>query len=84
METSIQKVGNGVGVILPAPLLNRLHLKIGQRVQLEASDGCLVITPIGRKSYALKDFLAQCDEKAPPPADTLAWENAGRAGHEAP
>jgi hypothetical protein len=35
------------------------------------------------KRYALKELLAQCDEKAPPPADLAQWEAMPPVGAEA-
>lgn len=82
METAIRKLGNSAGLILPVQLLKSLNLAIGQTVDVEESEGRLVVTPKMRKQYALKDLLAQCDAKAAPPAGTAVWESMGDAGLE--
>lgn len=40
MQVTIEKVGNGAGIILPPDLLERLRLKEGDKVELtETTDG---------------------------------------------
>lgn len=41
------------------------------------------IPPRTKKEYALKELLAQCDEKAPPPADLKGWDKMPAVGAEA-
>jgi antitoxin component of MazEF toxin-antitoxin module len=83
METAIRKLGNSAGLILPAPLLKSLNLSVGQTVEVEESEGRLVITPKTRKQYALQELLAQCHAQAAPPADMAGWEEMAAVGREA-
>jgi len=46
LDLKIRKVGNSLGVVLPKEVLNRLHLKDGDKVFLtESPDGTYRITP---------------------------------------
>lgn len=83
METSIRKLGNSAGVILPAPLLKSLNLNIGQQVELEEKQGHLVIRPKKKKRYTAAELNAQCDFSAPMPDDLRVWEEAPAVGNEA-
>ena len=46
LDLKVRKVGNSLGVVLPKEVLNRLHLKDGDKVFLtESPDGSYRITP---------------------------------------
>lgn len=83
MDIAIRKLGNSAGVILPQALLKSLNLSIGQHLEAEEVEGRLMLTPRTKKQYALKELLAQCDEKAPPPADLKGWDEMPAVGAEA-
>lgn len=83
METSIRKLGNSAGLILPAPLLKSLNLTIGQQFEIEKEDGRLVLTPKARKRYTAAELNAQCNPQAPMPEDLVALENSPAVGSEA-
>jgi antitoxin ChpS len=36
-----------------------------------------------KRTYVLADMIAQCDRKAPPPADLALWDTAKLVGQEA-
>lgn len=40
------------------------------------------ITPTPKRKYTLSDLIAQCDRKAPPPADMELWDSARPVGQE--
>lgn len=82
MDLAIRKLGNSAGVILPATLLKSLGLSVGQHLEAEEVDGKLMLTPRAKK-YTLNELLAQCDQKAPPPADVADWNDMPAAGAEA-
>jgi antitoxin ChpS len=42
--------------------------------------GEIVLAP--KKKYELADLIAQCDPKAPPPADLTLWDIAKPVGQE--
>jgi antitoxin ChpS len=83
METIIRKVGNSAGLILPTQMIKALNLTIGQQVNLEETDGRLVVTPKLRRRYTAAELNAQCDLSAPLPADLQGWEIAPAVGSEA-
>lgn len=86
METSIRKLGNSAGLILPAHFLKTLKLSVGQAVEIEEADGRLVLTPKPKacKRYTAAELNALCDPRAPMPEDLEAWERMPAAGSEAP
>lgn len=81
MDLAIRKLGNSAGVILPATLLKSLGLSVGQHLEAEEVDGKLMLTPRAKK-YTLSELLAQCDQKAPPPADVADWNDMPAVGAE--
>ena len=44
MQTSIRKIGNSKGIIIPAALLNQLQIE--SEVEMTLQDNCLVIRPV--------------------------------------
>lgn len=45
METTLRKIGNSVGVILPKRLLDDLNLKVGDKLNIESKDNIIRINP---------------------------------------
>ena len=83
METSIRKLGNSAGIILPAALLRSLKFEVGQAIDIEVEDGRLVVTPKRRKRYTAAELNALCNPRASMPEDIVAWEHAPVVGSEA-
>ncbi|MBZ9872643.1 AbrB/MazE/SpoVT family DNA-binding domain-containing protein [Mesorhizobium sp. BR1-1-9] len=46
MNTTIRKIGNSEGVILPKELLARLNLKAGDQLQVLETDKDIVLKPV--------------------------------------
>lgn len=83
MKTSIRKIGNSAGAILPAQLLKKLHLRLGDDVSIKEDGMRIVIEPAKtRRKYRLQDLVAQCNPNAPVADDLQAWDNAPTAGEE--
>ena len=83
METLLRNIGNSKGVVLPAQLLRELGMQEGDRLDVVASDGKLVITPITkRQKYKLSDLLAKCDPSAPMSQELVDWDTAPDVGNE--
>ena len=57
MKTNIRKWGNSLGGIIPAPMLNEAGIALGDRVNIEAQAGQLVMTLID-EPMMLEDMLA--------------------------
>ncbi|HKR90742.1 AbrB/MazE/SpoVT family DNA-binding domain-containing protein [Novosphingobium sp.] len=49
MQTSLRKMGNSTGMILPKAVLDELGLKSGAKVELRVVDGEVVVRPARRK-----------------------------------
>lgn len=45
MNTTIRKIGNSEGIIIPKELLDRLGLKAGDSVDLQEVEGRLLLVP---------------------------------------
>jgi antitoxin ChpS len=81
MEVVLKKMGNSTALVIPPPVLKDLHIGVGQHMTLETTpDGKIVLTP--KRKYVLADLIAQCDRKAPPPADLALWNVARPVGDE--
>lgn len=82
METTLRTIGNSKGAVIPVQLLKELGLKVGDKLEVIAENGRLVITPKKQKKYSLDDLLAKCDESAPMPQELIDWDNAESVGNE--
>jgi antitoxin ChpS len=81
MEVMLRKYGNSTVLALPPALLKELGLKAGQAMTLDSTaDGR--ITLVAKRRHKLADLIAQCDPKAPPPADLHLWNSARAVGQE--
>lgn len=82
METNLRNFGNSVGLVIPKPVREALHLHAGQTVTIEQTpQGGLLVSP-RRKQYSLEELLAQCDASAPMPQEVADWESMPPAGGE--
>lgn len=81
VEIVLRKYGNSTVAVLPPALLKDLGLSAGQHMTLATTDqGQIVLTR--KRKYILSDLIAQCDPKAPPPADLALWDTARPVGQE--
>lgn len=82
VEVVLRKYGNSTVLAIPPAVLKDLGLEAGQSMTLDSTpDGRITLAP--RRRHRLADLLAQCDLKAPPPADLALWDNSKAAGREA-
>lgn len=83
MITTIRKIGNSAGAILPASVREKLNLKEGDSVEIEVKGGAIVLNPCYvRPKYTLGELLAQCDDAAPYPTDIVDWDKSSAVGRE--
>ncbi len=82
MEVILRKYGNSTVAVLPPSVLKDLGLAAGQAMSLDTNDQHQIVLSRKRK-YVLADMIAQCNPKAPPPADLALWESAKPVGREA-
>lgn len=81
MEVMLRKYGNSTVAVLPPSVLKDLGLSAGQLMTLNTTvDGKIVLAR--KRKYTLADLLAQCDPKAPPPADMELWDTDKPVGKE--
>lgn len=81
METVLRNFGNSVGLVIPKPVREALHLSAGQSVILEQTADGLLVRPRAKK-YSLNELLAQCDAKAPLPKEAKEWLDSPSTGNE--
>jgi antitoxin ChpS len=81
MEVILRKYGNSTVAVLPPAVLKDLGLAAGHAMTLDTNDQGQIVLARKRK-YLLADLIAQCDRKAPPPADLAAWDAAKPVGQE--
>lgn len=74
MKTTISRSGNSQGVIIPKPLLAQLGIEIGDTVDMQLENDALIIRKPVRVRYTAAELNAQCDLKAPMPADLVEWD----------
>jgi putative addiction module antidote len=58
MNGKIRRIGNSLGVLVPAAMTERLGLEEGDEVVLDAEAGRLVVTPKQRAERAEQDIDA--------------------------
>jgi antitoxin MazE len=49
LQTTLRKMGNSTGMILPKPILDQLGLASGARIELRIEDGEVIARPVKRK-----------------------------------
>lgn len=83
MQTLVRKIGNSTGMIIPATILKKYSLKIGDNLEIQDDNGRIVIVPTQIKpKYTLPQLLAKCDESAPMPQELIDWDNSHEVGNE--
>ena len=81
MEIVLKKMGNSTALVMPPPVLKDLGIGVGHHLTLNTTpDGKIVLTP--KRKYVLAEMIAQCDLKAPMPADLALWDVAQPVGQE--
>jgi antitoxin MazE len=49
MQTSLRKMGNSAGAIIPKPILDQLGLVMGAKIDVRLEDGKVIFEPVRRK-----------------------------------
>ena len=58
MTARIRKWGNSAAVRIPAALLAEAQVEFDQTVEIRADRGRIVIEPVRRKVFAIRDLIA--------------------------
>lgn len=82
MYVAIKKWGNSAGMIIPASILEQLHLHIGQQLEAEIRGDELILKS-QKPKYHLAELIAKCDPAAEAPSDLVIWQDTDPKGHEA-
>ena len=82
MKTLVRKWGNSAGVIIPAAVLELSGMKLGDKVDIEAVEGGIMLR-IAKPVYTLDELLAQSPAGNFELSDEdRAWLNAEPQGRE--
>ena len=82
MKTLVRKWGNSAGVIIPAAVLELSGMKLGDKVDIEAVEGGIMLR-IAKPVYTLDELLAQSPAGSFELSDEdRAWLNAEPQGRE--
>ena len=61
MQLIIKKWGNSLATRIPKAIVESINLRLNQKVDIEAVNGRIIITPIKQKmEYSLDELLSQC------------------------
>ena len=61
VKTLIRKWGNSAGAIIPAAVLEKAGMRIGDKVDIEAVEGGIMLR-VAKTIYTLSELLAQSPE----------------------
>ncbi|WP_202305588.1 AbrB/MazE/SpoVT family DNA-binding domain-containing protein [Dryocola clanedunensis] len=82
MKTLIRKWGNSAGAIIPVAVLDRAGMKLGDKVEIEAVEGGILLRA-AKPVYTLEQLLAQSPEGSFELDDEdREWLNAKPVGKE--
>jgi len=79
MQTTLRRIGNSTGLILPTGVLKTLKLKQGDSIDIETKNDVILIKK-DKLRYTLEELIAKCDPDAPPV--THEWDNVKPVGNE--
>ena len=83
MKAMIRRMGNSQGLIIPKLLLAQIGLEVDYAAELKVEGDTLLIRKPQKTGYTLDELIAQCNPKAPLPADMKDWQAAQPIGREA-
>ncbi len=74
MEMIVKKWGNSLAARIPKAIADMINLKLDQKINIEAENGVIIITPIAEeKEYTMEELLSQCSK------DSLTLDDEDRA-----
>ena len=81
MQTTVRKLGNSAGVIIPKSLLAELRVAAGDTVNVSVEHGSLVLTPVRQAPRA--GWAVASRELSDRGADELEWPEFPNADDDA-
>jgi antitoxin MazE len=80
MQTTVRKLGNSAGLIIPKAVLTELGLSVGDAVDCVLKDGRLILAPAKRSKRA--GWAEASHQIAAAGEATLAWPEFANAGDD--
>ena len=71
MEVAISKWGNSQGIRIPKQVLDKVHLKIGAKVDVAYEAGHITLTPVEEKKFDIYQVVKNID--APQKEHEVDW-----------
>jgi antitoxin component of MazEF toxin-antitoxin module len=84
MEMIVKKWGNSLAARIPKAIADMIDLHLNQKINIEAKNGKIIITPVAeKKEYTIDELLNQCStEKLKLDDENKAWLNDESVGRE--
>jgi antitoxin MazE len=79
MQTTVRKLGNSAGVIIPKAVLSQLGLSAGDAVDVRLEDGRLILAPAKPSRRA---GWADASRKIAASGEDLAWPEFANTGDD--
>jgi putative addiction module antidote len=83
MRSSVRKIGNSAGVILPKPVLTSIGANVGDTVDVTLEDGRIVIAPVNAARpfarFALCGMISQYNETGEPKGPSNIIQAVGKS-----
>ena len=62
MTATISKWGNSQGLRFPKDIMQEMHLKVGDKVELLTKDNMVIIRPLKRKKADIRELVKKIPE----------------------
>ena len=62
MTATISKWGNSQGLRFPKDIMQEMHLKVGDKVELQTKDNMVIIKPLKRKKADIHELVKKIPE----------------------
>ncbi len=79
MRTSVRKMGNSSGIIIPKPILSELGVKAGDKVEMTLEGGRVILAPVARHP---REGWAESARELAESGEELAWPEFGNLDDE--
>jgi antitoxin MazE len=79
MRTSLKKVGNSSGVIIPKPILDEVGARPGDQIDMIVESGRVVLAPVRRR---VREGWAEASRAIAASGERLAWPEFGNVDDE--